>query len=535
MQAVIFKYMQMKKLAFLILILLTPGAYLAAQQACPVVPLPLEAVKGRGAFLIGENTRIICRDAQIMPVAHYLQQELFRRYRLTVAMKPVPAAQSISLEYDAKFKGPSGAYKLEVKADGITIIARDNEGLFNGVVSLIQLVSQQGPSFGITCWSLKDQPLYQWRGLMLDESRHFFGKEKVKQILDWMAFYKLNRFHWHLTDQPGWRLEIKRYPRLAMVGGIGNYSNENAAAAYYTQEDIREIIAYAAERFIVIIPEIDMPGHATAANRAYPEFSGGGSAKFPHFTFNPGKEGTYQYISRILEETDVLFPSQMVHIGGDEVHFGNEQWKTDTGVQRLMKQAGLKDLEAVERYFVERVADSLLRVQNKVLVWDEAADFALKPDSTIVFWWRHNKPEQLQKAIDKSLPVVLCPRLPFYFDYMQDSTQVHGPDWRKFGLNSTEAVYRFTREALPVKFRDADKVLGIQANVWTERIASAQRLDYMLFPRLAAVSEAAWTPSAQRNYNGFKTRLAGHFPMYRADGLYYFDLLNPAQTGEPKE
>src|SRR5690606_13307445 len=168
----------------------------------------------------------------------------------------------------------------------------------------------------IPAWEITDQPRYAWRGLMLDESRHFFGKEKVKSILDWMAFYKLNRFHWHLTDEPAWRLEIKKYPLLTLIGGIGSFTDGAAPAAYYTQQQIHEIVAYAAERNITVIPEIDMPGHATAANRAYPEYSGGGTEAHPHFTFNPGKEDTYAYLTDILRETNALFPSQLLHLGG---------------------------------------------------------------------------------------------------------------------------------------------------------------------------------------------------------------------------
>ncbi|MFP4367730.1 MAG: family 20 glycosylhydrolase, partial [Bacteroidales bacterium] len=170
---------------------------------------------------------------------------------------------------------------------------------------------------------IREDPEYGWRGIMLDESRHFFGKDKVKSILDWMVYYKLNRFHWHLTDSPGWRIEIKKYPKLGHVGGIGNHTDPFTPAEFYTQEDIKEIIAYAKERKIVVIPEIDMPGHATAANHAYPEYSGGGSERYPDWTFHPGREGTYQYLTDILREVDALFPSQMVHLGGDEVSCGN--------------------------------------------------------------------------------------------------------------------------------------------------------------------------------------------------------------------
>ncbi len=218
---------------------------------------------------------------------------------------------------------------------------------------------------------------------MLDESRHFFGKEKVKSIIDWMAYYKLNRFHWHLTDQNGWRLEIKKYPLLTLVGGIGNYTNKFAKAAYYTQDDIKEVVAYAAARFIEVIPEIDMPGHARAANMAYPEFSGGGTDKHPEFTFDPGNQGTYSYLSNILKEVNVLFPSGYLHLGGDEVHFGNKQWSTNKGIATLMKQMRLNSLPAVEQYFVSRMADTVKAMGSKVLLWDEAVSEKLSKDQTV--------------------------------------------------------------------------------------------------------------------------------------------------------
>lgn len=230
-----------------------------------------------------------------------------------------------------------GSYSLKTSTKEIVISAADDEGVFNGISSLIQLVASKkvvNGSVNLPAWQIDDKPLYQWRGLMLDESRHFFGKEKVKLLLDWMAFYKLNKFHWHLTDEPGWRLEIKKYPLLTLVGGIGNHTNPNASSNYYTQEDVKEIVRYAAERKIDVIPEIDMPGHARAANRAYPEFSGGGSEKYPHFTFDPGNEGTYKYLTDIIREVDVLFPSKMIHLGGDEVSFGNQQWSKNAGIQK---------------------------------------------------------------------------------------------------------------------------------------------------------------------------------------------------------
>ena len=511
---------------------------LSAQVICPVIPLPEKAFKKEGVFILNNEVSIVAKDLSAQSVAHYLQKELLRTLNLSLVANATSKSKAVVLELHKGAPIKSGSYTLEVKPNEVKIVSRTSEGLFNGISSLLQLIKGKEKlaprSYQIDCWTVEDRPLYQWRGLMLDESRHFFGKEKVKQILNWMAFYKMNRFHWHLTDQHGWRIEIKQYPKLTLVGGIGNFHDENAEATYYTQEEIKEIVAYAAERFITVIPEIDMPGHASAANRAYPEFSGGGSANYPEFTFNPGYLPTYQYLTNILREVDVLFPSQMIHIGGDEVHFGNEKWKRDPNIKTLMQKEKLADLKAVEQYFFKRMADSLVKLNNKILAWDEVADSKLPAKETIVFWWRHNRPEQLEKALSQGFSVVICPRAPMYFDYVQDSLMVHGPAYKKFGINSVEKVYNFGVDQVSVKFPATDQLLGIQANVWTERIHTPERLDYMLFPRIAALAEAAWTQSSRKDYKAFEGRLKEHLPLYKNNGLYYYDVFSPKNNGEPK-
>ena len=228
--------------------------------------------------------------------------------------------------------GWSGAYTLKIKRRRIKITGADPAGVFYGIVSLMQLIDVHGSKINRAV--IHDKPRYLWRGFMLDEARHFWGKEKVLQILDWMAYFKLNKFHWHLTDSQGWRIDIEAYPRLGMVGGQGTYSDPNEETAfYYTQDEIREIVDYATARHIEIIPEIDMPGHADASNRAYPQYSGGKeSINYPDFTFNPGKEETYRYLTNIMREVSALFPSSYIHIGGDEVSFGMDAWNRDSAV-----------------------------------------------------------------------------------------------------------------------------------------------------------------------------------------------------------
>ncbi len=504
-----------------------------AGESCPVIPLPVYAEKAASHFVLAKQVSIKADDSGIQLLAHYLQRELLRTAGITLPIEVAGGRAGIVLKQDKKLAG--NAYSITMTPERITISGGGNEGLFYGIQSLKQLIDVQENKAGqvtLPCWTIRDQPVYSWRGLMLDESRHFFGKEKVKELLDWMAYYKLNKFHWHLTDQPGWRLEIKKYPLLSLVGGIGSQSDPHAAASFYSQEDVKEIVAYAAERFITVIPEIDMPGHATAANRAYPEYSGGGSRRFPEFTFNPGKEATYQFLSDILREVDALFPSQMIHLGGDEVHYGNENWHTNPDVQQLMTRERLNTLTEVEHYFMERMADSVYRLNNKLLAWDEIAGMDLPPSETIVFWWRHDKPEQLAKALDKGFNVVLCPRLPFYFDYLQQPNHIHGPKWQRTKVNTVKDVYSFTADSI-IKAGQHKQILGVQANIWTESIRSEDRLEFMLFPRIAALAEAAWTKGTENGYPHFEERLKQHLGLYKAVGIYYDDVFNPGVYTEP--
>jgi hexosaminidase len=348
-----------------------------------------------------------------------------------------------------------------------------------------------------------------------------------------MAALKMNVFHWHLTDAPGWRLEVKRYPKLTTIGGVGNKSDPTAPAAFYSQDDVREIIAYAAERHIQVLPEIDMPGHATAANRAYPEYSGGGNEKRPDFTFNPGKPETYSYLTNILEETATLFPAPWIHYGGDEVHFANSQWIDIPEVQALMAENKLRDLKQVEHYFNRRMAAEINRLGKKTVAWDEVVDAGTDPDKTIIIWWRHNMPEQLSKALDNGFDVVLSPRRPLYFDFVQDDSHTIGRRWD--GFNTLEQVYEYPD--FPANYPDQQhkQILGMQASMWTETVQTNERLDFMIFPRLTAIAEAAWTNASNKNFASYRQRLKPQLERLDVLGINYFDPFNPEKTPEPKK
>jgi hexosaminidase len=506
---------------------------LPAVSQPPIIPLPQKFEKTAGIFRLQNNLILSIDDESLRDEAWYLQKELLRLKNLVTFIRTAPATKTgIRLLKDKDKKLIQGAYRIRITPGLITISSASDEGVFNGISSLLQLAtagSSLSTEKAIECWQIDDAPQFAWRGLMLDESRHFFGMTKVKSLLDWMAFYKLNKFHWHLTDAPGWRIQIKKYPWLTLVGGIGNHNDSLAAATYYTQEEIKEIVAYAAERKIEVIPEIDMPGHARAANRAYPQFSGGGSAKYPDFTFDPGNPGTYGYLTDILREVNVLFNSGMIHLGGDEVSFGNEKWHSNPAIKKLMEKNQLKNLKQVEEYFMRRMADSLFSMNSRFLAWDEMAEVDLPVGKTIIFWWRHDKPAQLQKALENNYAVVLCPRIPFYFDFVQDSAHKVGRKWSGRYAGPQE-VYGFD-PLNSVAENKRSLILGMQANLWTEQIGSSERLDYMTFPRIAALAETTW--SGQKNYDNFLERLKGQLSLYRQAGLYFYNPFAPAGTPEP--
>jgi len=497
----------------------------AIAQQPDIIPLPDHFSKVDADFVLSSGTVVTVQDKEFEKVALFFQQQVLEYTGISLPLKTRAKDRSVSFIKRKKSGKEPESYSLEMNDKYIIISSSTDRGAFDGAVSLLQLIRKGGAkenAVNLSCWKIEDKPLYSWRGFMLDESRHFMGKTKVKSLLDWMAYYKLNRFHWHLTDQNGWRIEIKKYPKLALVGGIGNYTDPFTSATFYTQEDIKEIVQYAGQRFIEVIPEIDMPGHARAANMAYPEYSGGGTPKYPDYTFNPGKESTYSYLSNVLKEINVLFPSHMIHMGGDEVSYGNKNWETDSDVKALMQQHALADIAKVEQYFVSRMADSIRELNNKVLVWDEAVDTNLPINETLVFWWRQNKPEQLKKALDKGFSVVLCPRLPLYFDFVQDSLLTNGRKWEgKF--NSLEDVYSFSPNNFPGTRGHEDLVKGIQANLWTETIPGIPRLDFMLFPRICALAEAAWTSPEKRNFKLFENRLKPELGLFKKSGLNFYE------------
>ncbi len=520
-----------------------------AAEAAPVInviPRPMIAQPGASDFVLDKNTWIVCceENVSLKNEAEYLRDLIARatgwRLKITSNVMPARPQKNVIILAATSHKKLQDRYGVRVSKGEIGIMGIGPVGVFYGIQTLRQLlpVEIESPTpvtnvrWVVPAVKIADAPRYQWRGLMIDESRHFFGKAYVKQILEQMALRKMNVFHWHLTDMPGWRIEIKAWPKLATIGGKGNGSNPNGPVQYYTQDDIREIVAYAAARHIMVVPEIDMPGHATAANRAYPEFSGGGTTRHPEFTFNPGKEKTYTFLTDILKETAKLFPAPYLHYGGDEAHFSNKTWNALPDVQALMKKEGLKDRTAVEQYFNRRMAKVISSLGKTTVGWDEIVDAGVPADKCVVMWWRHNKPEALKTALDKGYQVVLCPRIPCYFDFVQHDSHKVGRRWKgKYGTLELAYKYPVFPEGTPMD--RLGQIVGIQACLWTEKVATPARANFMTYPRLSAIAEAAWTSAdVKKDYADFQRRLKPMLKRLDLAGINYFNPFDLKATPE---
>lgn len=505
------------------------------------IPGPAECRRGEGTFALGAGSAIRARDSLAAGVANHLGAQLKARTDLALHVAPdvdAGGTGGILLELAPPAAGATAeGYTLEVTDGGVLVRAATRAGLFYGAESLLQLAESAPRNAAgeimLAFMVVTDQPRFAWRGVMLDESRHFFGKKTVEELLDTMARLKLNRFHWHLTDETGWRIEITKYPKLTTIGATGNWSDPKAAPAYYTQDDIREIVEYAGQRHIVIVPEIDMPGHATAACRAYPELSGGGTGPWRDFTFNPAREQTYRFIGDVLAEIAGLFPGPYLHIGGDEVHFGNQSWSSDPGILEFSRAHQLKDAVELERYFIRRVTKIVRSLGKTALGWDEVADAGLSPADTTVMWWRHDRPQVLGRLLEQGYPVVLSPRVPCYLDFVQHESHTQGRRW-KGEFSDLERLYAFPDTGPMNAFHGKESnIIGIEGCLWTERIQNADRLWFMALPRLLALAESAWTPAAAKSRPAFDARLREYLERLERAGRPHFDPFLPARYPEP--
>jgi hexosaminidase len=483
----------------LTLLLLLSGA--AAAHAHPaLIPLPAEVAWNEGSVAIGPGTVVEGRG-KAGPTAAYLARELGLEQGGRGA-----SAIRLSLVPRGRIADPEG-YRLRASGKEVLIEASDPRGLFYGAQTLRQLVTGEGTSRSIPAVEINDAPRFRWRGLLIDLGRHFFPKSILLKTIDQMAAYKLNELKLHLTDYEGWRLEIPAYPKLIEVGSL-----VEGKPQYLSTADVREIVQYAAERHIMVIPEIEMPGHAGAAARAYPEFfNPDGSA------FDPANPKTYEFIRGVLAEVARLFPAPYIDFAGDEV--GDEMWKGMADVDRLKAEQGLKTNQDVQGYFARKVVGIIESLGKRPVAWDEQVE-AHAPKSVIIQWWRRDRPDVLVQAVNAGHEVVISPADHLYFDYPQGPGEPGAPwEGNKGGPQSIGKMLAW--EPVPDSFtpQEEARVLGIEACVWTEFIQTERYFEFMTYPRMLALAEIAWRPKGLRDEAEFSARLAPHLEALRAKGI----------------
>ena len=530
----------MKRL-FLTLFLLGVVSMVSAQSVQTViVPRPMEVSVVKGAYTVTAKTAVAVDDAKLVRPAElfvsYVEKDLGAKLDVEQGKKG-----GIVLSLDKSLA--TEEYTLHVSSKGVKIVGGTPAAVFYGLQSLRQLISAgEVTKKGIKLEgvAIKDKPLLGHRGAMLDVCRYFYTVAEVKRFIDIMAIHKLNRFHWHLTEDQGWRIEIKKYPKLVEIGskrketiiGHRRYSkvyDGTPHGGYYTQEEIKDIVKYAAERYIEVIPEIDMPGHMVAALASYPHL-GCRNEKFEVRTtwgiskdvLCPGKESTFEFVEGVLEEVVSLFPSQYIHYGGDESP--RHRWKECPHCQKRIQEEGLKDENELQSYFMHRVEKFLAKHNRKVIGWDEIIYGGINKSATIMLWNDKNR----EQAVSLGNDVILTPKYYCYMDYYQTNR----PWSNKEGLMIHEKRILTLRKAYslnPYEFlkpNEYGRIKGVQANLWTEYVPNFQEVQLNLLPRMAAIAEVGWT-IGERNFDEFSVRMHQLRKLYDKNGIiyapYFFD------------
>lgn len=468
-------------------------------------------------------TVVLSSDAASRPVATMLASFLRKELGVTATIESRPNEVGIELRTGPVdgIRSPEG-YRLTVDGRKISVVAPSPAGVFYGFQTISQLLAEQEPgSATLPRMTIVDEPRFGWRGLHLDVSRHFFTPKEIKLYLDYMAELKLNVFHWHLVDDGGWRMEVKRFPRLTEVGAwrlqrpgeVWNYSNiefpgrkagKPLYGGFYTQRQIAEIVRYAAERHITVVPEIEMPGHSLPAVVAYPEVACSGEGGKGTNAFCAGKERTFEFLEQVLDETMKLFPSKVIHIGGDELD--KRFWSRCPDCQKRARDEGLTDMNELQSYFIRRIEKYLNSKGRTLIGWDEILEGGLAPNAMVMSW------RGVAGGIEASRSghqVVMSPTSHCYFDYSYDSIP-------------TEKVYSNNPIPDELAGEERDRVLGAQANVWTEWMADFDRVETMIFPRILAMAETLWTRPENKDYSDFVARLNAFYPRFVRRGIDFF-------------
>lgn len=521
-----------------IILLFFIATFSSLQAQVNIIPQPEDVKLLRAPNLLVDSLHTIkYYDESFSDEAEYLQSEFYKLKGKKLKLYLFPKGQvldgvepgSIILGYgDSTAVNVSGKYVFSIYAT-VCFISGGEEGVFWGIQSLLQLIHHSPSS--IRAMQITDQPRFQWRGMHLDVSRHFFPKEFIKKYIDVLAMHKMNVFHWHLTDDQGWRIEIKKYPKLTSIGGwrnnsmIGHY-NENKFDnikhdGYYTQEDIKEIVNYANVRHVTIVPEIEMPGHSLAALAAYPQYSCT-AGKFDvankwgvfEDVYCAGNDSTFYFLQDVLSEVMELFPGQYIHIGGDECP--KTRWEKCTKCQKRIKDEKLKDEHELQSYFIQRIEKFVNSKGKKIIGWDEILEGGLAPNATVMSW---RGTEGGIKAAKQDHDVVMTPGSHCYFDHYQGNPR--NEPVAIGGFTTVEKVYSYEPVPEELNEEEAKHILGAQGNVWTEYMTTTEHVEYMALPRLCALSEVLWSTKENRNEEDFLKRLEKHFDLLKQNDINF--------------
>jgi len=508
----------------------------AREPEHPVVPVPAEVDTGRRPFTLDRSTAIVLddpSDVELRRVAEAWAAPLRAGSGL-----PLPIAERGALRMGVGASGAPEGYRLDVDADGISVAGVDHAGLFYGLQTLSQLMptgiesGSVGDRVPVRAASIRDEPRFAYRGMHLDVARHFFDPDFVRRYIDLLARYKLNRLHWHLTDDQGWRIEIKGYPRLTEIGAYRDETHVGHGeepfrgdgqphGGFYTQDEIRAIVAYAQDRFVTIVPEIEMPGHARAALAAYPElacdegpFEVARTWGVFDDVFCPTEE-TFRFLEVVLGEVAQIFPGEYIHVGGDEAP--TTKWEESSAVQEMMQRQGYFEIDRVRSDFLRRVHGILADNGKRMIGWDEILDANLPEDAAVMSWrGTIGGIEASRRGHD----VVMTPYSHLYFDYYQSEERAREP-LSIGGYLPLDTVYAYEPVPEPLRARDAARIVGAQANVWTEYMKTPEQVEYMLLPRMLALAEVVWSPASARDSEDFTRRLGWHLERFDALGVEY--------------
>ncbi|AOM76934.1 glycoside hydrolase family 20 protein [Pedobacter steynii] len=524
----------------LVLILLCIGSHGFTQQKVSIIPQPVSLLLLEGDFVINNETVIHLEGdkKELKPAAAFFQSYIngISGYHLLLKKR---TSNAITLKLiNNPLIGTEG-YTLTVGKDGILIAANARAGIIYGMQSLFQTLPQvqTNRELKVPAMEITDYPRFKWRGMHLDVGRHFFSADMVKAYIDLIAAYKINTFHWHLVDDQGWRIEIKKYPALTAVGAWrvdqtdrpwdirpqAIPGQEATYGGYYTQEQIKEIIAYAKIRNVSIVPEIEMPGHVASAIAAYPNLScsqktqlplTGGNYSGASSNYCAGNEEVFTFLEEVLNEVVALFPSKYIHIGGDEVD--KTSWKGCPRCQARMKTLGLKNENELQSYFITRMEKFLISKQKRMIGWDEILEGGLAPEATVMSWRGEAGGIEAAKMNHE---VVMTPDYPLYFDHYQAGPE--GEPLAFGGFNTLKKVYHYEPIPKELNAEQAKYVLGAQANIWTEHITTKEHLEYMLLPRMLALAEVVWSPVQAKSWDAFSERLKYHFKGFEQKGYRF--------------